>query len=178
MEGEIVVERRLLPEVLAKPQPEYIPLAIREDYKEACLACDLSPKAAATLARRCLQGMIRDFCGISKKRLIDEIVALRAAIADGTAPRDVSSDSVEAIDQVRAIGNIGAHMESDVSVIIPVDADEALVLIELIEMLFEEWYVERQARKNRLTRIAAIAESKKTKPDALATVQVPTPEPG
>lgn len=175
--GEAVIFRRLIPEGAAKPQPEYIPVALREDYEEACLVRDVSPKAAATLARRCLQGMIRDFCGITKKRLIDEIIALREAIADGTAPRDVSGDSVEAIDHVRTIGNIGAHMESDVNVIIPVEADEAQALIELIEMLFEEWYVERQSRKDRLARIAAIASSKKPKPEIAAEVEIPTAKP-
>lgn len=177
LNGEAVIFRRLLPEGAAKPQPAYIPVALREDYEEACLVRDFSPKAAATLARRCLQGMIRDFCGITKKRLIDEITALREAIADGTAPRDVSSDSVEAIDHVRTIGNIGAHMESDVNVIIPVEAEEAQVLIELIEMLFEEWYVERQTRRERLARIAAIASSKKPKPEVAAEVEIPTAKP-
>ena len=50
----------LLPESAAKPQPAFIPVPLREDYREACRVRDLSPKAAATLARRCLQGMIRD----------------------------------------------------------------------------------------------------------------------
>ena len=55
-----------MPESDAKPQPEFIPEAIRQDYREACRIRDLSPKASATLARRCLQGMIRDFCAITR----------------------------------------------------------------------------------------------------------------
>ena len=35
--------------------PDYIPEAIRTDYLEACSILDKSPRAAATLARRCLQ---------------------------------------------------------------------------------------------------------------------------
>jgi hypothetical protein len=62
----------LLPRSSSKPQPDYVPQAIRQDYYEACLIKDLSPKASATLIRRCLQGMIRDFCKIRKDRLIDE----------------------------------------------------------------------------------------------------------
>ena len=72
--------KRLLPDSSAKPQPAYIPRALRDDYSEACKIRELSPKAAATLARRCLQGMIRDFCGITKGRLIDEINELTRII--------------------------------------------------------------------------------------------------
>jgi hypothetical protein len=62
-----------------KPQPDFIPAALRADYAEACRIRNLSPKASATLARRCLQGMIRDFCGIAKGRLIDDTSALQKA---------------------------------------------------------------------------------------------------
>ncbi len=47
----------------AKNYPSYIPSPIMDDYREACAIADLSPKASATLSRRCLQGMIRDFWG-------------------------------------------------------------------------------------------------------------------
>src|SRR5687768_13486961 len=70
---EPLFSQRLLPQGTAKPQPEFIPQALRDDYYEACLIRELSPKASATLIRRCLQGMIRDFAGISKARLVDEI---------------------------------------------------------------------------------------------------------
>lgn len=151
---------RLIPQGAAKPQPDYIPEALREDYLEACQIRDLSPKAAATLARRCLQGIIRDYAKISKPRLIDEIKELRKAVDDGTAPQGVTHDSVEAIDHVRKVGNIGAHMEKDIDLIVPIDPGEAQALIELIEMLFEEWYVARHKRKERLARIAAIGAEK------------------
>ena len=48
--------------------PDYIPEAIRKDYMEACAIIDSSPKASATLSRRCLQGMIRDFWGVQAGR--------------------------------------------------------------------------------------------------------------
>lgn len=156
-----IAEHRLIPENSAKPQPDFIPLPLREDYIEACRIRELSPKAAATLARRCLQGMIRDFCQIKKSRLIDEIKALREAIEEGDAPKGVSEESVDAIDHVRGIGNIGAHMEKDINRIVEVDPGEAQALIELIETLFDEWYVDRQKRKDRFARIEQIAEEKR-----------------
>lgn len=158
--NRLMFSERLMPRGTSRPQPGYIPSAIREDYEEACLIMSASPKAAATLVRRCLQGMIRDFAGISKATLAKEIEALRSAVADGTADRSITPESVEAIDQVRKVGNIGAHMERDIGLIIPVDAGEAQALIELVEMLFEEWYVARHTRQSRLLRIQTIAADK------------------
>lgn len=152
---------QVLPESAAKPQPDYIPLALREDYVEACRIRDLSPKASATLSRRCLQGMILDFCGISKARLIDEIMELRKCVDEGRSPAGVSIEAIDAIDQVRGIGNIGAHMEKDINLIIPVDAEEAQLLIDLIEMLFGEWYVARHQRQESFARIAQASAAKK-----------------
>lgn len=152
---------RLAPESSAKPQPDYIPAALREDYVEACRIRDLSPKASATLTRRCLQGMIRDFCNIAKGTLNDEIKALKAALADGKAPAGVTPESVDAIDQVRGVGNIGAHMEKDIDLIIPVDEGEAQILIDLVELLLDEWYVARHERQEKLARVAKVAADKK-----------------
>lgn len=152
--------RRLLPESAAKPQPDYIPAALREDYLEACRIVELSPKAAATLARRCLQGMIRDFAGVSGRTLYEEVVTLRRLVEEDKGPRAVSIESVFAIDRVRSIGNIGAHMEKDIDHIVPVDADEAKLLIGLIESLFEEWYVERFNRQQRFAALDLVADEK------------------
>jgi hypothetical protein len=151
----------LLPASSAKPQPDYIPEPLRRDYEEACAIRDLSPKASATITRRCIQGIIRDFCSITKKRLIDEIKELRLLVDAGQAPAGVQPDTVEAIDHVRGIGNIGAHMEADINVIVDVDPDEAQVLIGLTELLFEEWYVAREQRTQRLAKLGVIAADKK-----------------
>ena len=64
----IIRSYKLVPDLKAKPQPSYIPLQIVADYREAYLIASLSPKASATLSRRCLQGMIRDFHGVSGKK--------------------------------------------------------------------------------------------------------------
>lgn len=158
--GELVTRHKLWPESSHKPQPDYIPAVIVQDYIEACRIRDLSPKASATLARRCIQGVIRDFCKISKSRLLDEIDSLRKQVDEGKAPSGVTVESVDAIDHVRQIGNIGAHMEKDINVILEVDPDEAQALIELIELLFEEWYVARNARQARLVKVQKIGAAK------------------
>jgi hypothetical protein len=110
--GKVFEEWLLRPSSLALVFPDYVPAPIRQDYEEACKIRNLSPKASATLSRRCLQGIIRDFKGIVKKRLVDEIDALRD---------EVDPDTWAAIDAVRQIGNIGAHMEKDINEIIDVE---------------------------------------------------------
>ncbi len=157
----IIQDWRLLPSSFARPQPDFIPKPLRHDYEEACAIRDLSPKASATITRRCIQGVIRDFCGISKKRLVDEIKELRDRVDNGNAPTGVQADTVDAIDHVRGIGNIGAHMEADINVIVDVEPDEAQKLIELVELLFEEWYVARERRRLRLAELGVIAAGKK-----------------
>ncbi len=150
----------LLPDSLAKPQPNCVPEVIQKDYYEACSIQSLSPKAAATLARRCLQGMIRDFCGISKRTLFEEIKELRRQVEAHEADPNITPDSVNAIDDVRKIGKYGAHMEEDINLIIEVDENEVEVLIHLIEALFKEWYIARDTRKKTFAQITAIADDK------------------
>jgi hypothetical protein len=150
---------RLLPPSSAKPLPTYIPPPLRADYEEACAIVALSPKASATLARRCLQGMIRDFFGISKHRLADEIRELRRQVEEGGL-REASIESLDAIDALRELGNIGAHMERDINVIVDVDPGEAEALIALLEQLFDDWYIARHQRKERFGSVRRIAEAK------------------
>lgn len=148
---------RVRPQRTPKTFPNYVPEAIRVDYQEAWAVLQASPKASATLARRCLQGMIRDFWGVRKDRLVDEINALSDKI---------DPVSWSAIDAVRTLGNIGAHMEKDVNVIVDVAPGEAKLLVHLIETLIREWYVNRHEREERMKAVIAAADSKKA-PKAL-----------
>jgi len=142
----------IYPESDAIQFPDYVPASIRSDYEEACAIRTQSPKACATLTRRCLQGMIRDFWGIKKSRLIDEILALQDKIP---------ASQWAAIDALRQIGNIGAHMEKDVNLLIDVDPEEAEKLIQLIEVLIDKWYVARNDEELLFQSISASAAGKK-----------------
>jgi Domain of unknown function (DUF4145) len=165
--GDALASWQLKPNSAAKPSPAYIPQAVQNDYREACLIVELSPKASATLSRRCLQGMIRDFHGIKGKTLFAEIQQLEDKIDHTTW---------EAIDSLRSIGNIGAHMEAEINVIVDVDPDEASLLIELIETLIEDWYIQRHERAQRMSKIIAVAAEKKAEKNAgVVPVNVPTP---
>ncbi|MBT3363471.1 MAG: DUF4145 domain-containing protein [Chloroflexi bacterium] len=131
----------LVPPSKARSFPSYIPEPILIDYKEAYLIKDLSPRASATLSRRCLQGIIRDFWGIKPGRLVDEINAIE---------NKVDTTTWQAISAVRKIGNIGAHMEKDINLIVDVDPDESEKLIKLIELLIQDWYINKENRKKQL----------------------------
>lgn len=144
----------LLPHSKAKPQPLYIPKPIIDDYEEACLIIDLSPKASATLARRCLQGMISNFWKVNAETLYEEI--------------DLIKDKVEpltwkAIDAVRNIGNIGAHMEKDINLIISIEPNEAKQLINLIEILLKDWYINNYEKEKQLKEIETLSKKIKSK---------------
>jgi hypothetical protein len=142
---------QVLPESKAIPLPEYISDQIRNDYEEAALIVAKSAKASATLSRRCLQGMIRDFWRVKPGRLYDEINAIKDK---------VDPELWEAIDGLRKIGNIGAHMENDVNLIVDVEPDEAEKLIWLIELLVSEWYVRRYERQQGLAAVRQMALEK------------------
>ena len=144
---------KLLPESSAKPFPEFIPKAILDDYEEACKILHLSPKASATLARRCLQGMIRDFHEVKGKTLKEEIDLIE---------NKVETPVWEGIEAVRSVGNIGAHMEKDINIIVDVEPKEAQLLIGLIENLMEDWYINRHNRDEKLKSLKALAKKKAT----------------
>ena len=141
----------LRPRSLAKPFPAYIPQTILDDYYEACLIVNDSPKASATLSRRCLQGMIRDFWKISRPKLVNEIKELEGKVDPATW---------QAIDGVRSVGNIGAHMETDINLIVDVDPEEANTLIGLIEFLLKDWYITRHDREEHMQKVIDLAKSK------------------
>ena len=143
----------IYPEAIYRHFPDYVPEGIRADYEEACLIRERSPKASATLARRCLQGMIRDFWKIEGERnLYYEIDAIRDK---------VPAAQWAAIDAIRQIGNIGAHMERDVNLIVDVEPEEAGELLQLIELLIEKWYISRNDEELLYKRVTELAEIKK-----------------
>lgn len=153
--GEVVKRSwRLMPRSMARQYDDYVPQAIREDYEEASLILNDSPKAAATLARRALQGIMRDFFCVKPGNLKDEIDA-----AETSGKMD--SGIVAALHAVRDVGNIGAHMEKDIDLIVPVDPGEAETLLRLIELLIDETYVARNERAGRISSVLKVAEEKK-----------------
>jgi len=145
--GKLIRTWPLLPPSNARSFPVAIPPQIMEDYQEACLAIDSSPKAAAALSRRCLSEMLRDFWQVQPGSLSDEFRQVKGIVDPLTW---------EAIESVRKSGMIGARMESEGAEIQDTEPGEAKMLINLIEMLIEDWYVGREERRKRLKDIRQI----------------------
>lgn len=65
-----------------------------------------------------------------------------------------------ALSTIRRIGNIGAHMEKDINLIIDIDPGEAEKLIKLIEHLLDQWYINRHEEQQLYADIIDIDETK------------------
>jgi hypothetical protein len=137
----------LVPPSQARSFPVALPERIIEDYREACLTLEQSPKVAAALSRRCLSEMLRDFWRVQPGALNDEFRQIK-----GTA----DPLTWEAIESVRRSGMIGARMECEGAEIQDADPGEAKLLIGLIETLIQDWYVARDERRKRLENIRRI----------------------
>ena len=152
--GKNINSWNLLPKSNAKQFPDYVPEAIRQDYQEACLILNDSPKASATLSRRCLQGIVRDFWDIPNNKCGNLLAELNS-IKD-----EIDTDTWDSFKAIRSVGNIGAHMEKDVNQIIEVEPEEAGLLVELIETFIDDWYVSRHKRQARAKRARDLANKK------------------
>ena len=148
---------QIMPQGSCKTFPDYIKKEILEDYREACAIKNLSPKASATLARRCLQGMVRDFFNIEdEKTLYDELSEIKDK---------VDKDLWGPINKIREYGNIAAHpTKENVNTILDIDEGEVDDLIWLIELLFDEWYVKRHEKDKKLKEIENMGKSKTNQP--------------
>jgi hypothetical protein len=148
--GKHIKTWSLVPPSQAKAFPVTLPSAVLEDYREACLAMELSPKAAAALARRCLSQMIRDFWQVQPGSLGDEFRQIKGIVDPVTW---------ETIESVRGTGMIGARMDSEGAEVMETEPGEPKLLIGLIETLIHDWYIARQERRKRLDAIRRIASS-------------------
>jgi hypothetical protein len=137
------------------PCPREVPPALAEDYNEACLVLSDSPKASAALSRRCLQHLLREAAKVKPSDLYNEI---QEVLDSGKLRPDIA----EGLDAVRAIGNFAAHpIKSKVTgEIIPVEPGEAEWNLDVLEALFDFYYVQPavlKAKKDALNKKLAEA---------------------
>lgn len=95
--------------------------------------------------------MIRDFWGISKAKLHDELLAIKDRC---------DADLYGAMMAVKSVGNIGAHPERDISLIVDIEDGEAQQLLDVIHLLDQEWYVARAKRDERIAKMTALGANK------------------
>lgn len=121
------------------PVPPEVPGNISSDYVEACNVLPISPKASAALARRCLQNILRAH-GYTAKDLATEIDML---LDEPDTKKAIPSTLRMTVDGIRNFGNFSAHPISDVTSlqIIEVEPEEAEWCLEILEGLFDHFYV-------------------------------------
>ena len=132
-----------------QPVPAEVPEEFTADYKEACLVLADSPKASAALSRRCLQHILQEKSGAKTQNNLAKTI--EEVIDDPKTPRDVA----DSLDMVRNIGNFSAHPNKSTNTgeIVPVEPVEAEWCLDVIEMLFELYFVrpsEIQRRRDRV----------------------------
>jgi hypothetical protein len=62
------------------PAPIEVPKEFADDYNEACLILEDSPKSSAALSRRCLQHILREKGGFEAKDLKQKLIWLLEVI--------------------------------------------------------------------------------------------------
>lgn len=143
---ELVSKRQLIrPKGSTRPPvPKEVPEDIADDYSEACLVLPDSPKASAALSRRALQHILRQAAGIKKGNLANEI----QQVLDSNQLPTYLADSIDAI---RNIGNFAAHPLKGTSSgqIVEVEVGEAEWNLEVLEILFDFYYVQPEKTKQR-----------------------------
>lgn len=116
--------------------PPDVPEAVAQDFNEACVVFGDSPQASAALSRRCLQHLLVER-GVSKSD------NLSTAIDDALSAHP-PTHIAENLDAIRNIGNFAAHPQKSKNSgeILPVEPHEAEWNLDVLEMLFDFYYVQ------------------------------------
>ena len=134
-----------------KPVPKDVPHDIALDYDEACVVLQFSPKSSAALARRCLQAVLSQH-GYNEKNLMSQITSV---LNEKDPSKALPLSLRETIDAIRNFGNFSAHPITDITTlqVIDVDPEEAEWCLNILEEIFEHFYVkpaQAKARKKAL----------------------------
>ncbi len=125
----------------SRPIPPEVTGEYAQDFREASIVLEFSPKASAALSRRLVQHILREKAGITKRNLDEEI---EEVIAQGHLPPDLADD----LDMIRTVGNFAAHPIKSTSTgeVVEVEPGEAEGLLDVLEELLDYYFV-RPARR-------------------------------
>lgn len=130
------------------PVADAVPSSFKEDYREASAVLSISPKASAALSRRVLQSILTDrgYTGRDLAKQIDSVLSEKD-------PQKVLPTGVrETVDAIRSFGNFAAHPIKDggtLQGVIEVEPEEAEWCLEIIEALFDHYYIRPAETKKR-----------------------------
>ncbi len=154
------------PKATTRPgAPAEVPASIAQDFNEACLVLADSPQASAALSRRCLQHLLNER-GVSKSDNLNKAI-------DDALSSHLPSHIAENLDAIRNIGNFAAHPQKSQhsGEILPVESQEAEWNLDVLETLFDFYYVQP-------TRSAARREALNKKLEEVGKKPMKTRAPG
>ena len=138
------------------PAPSEVPTEIAQDFNEAAAVLPISAQASAALSRRCLQHLLSERKVSNSDNLSK---AIDAALASG-----LPSHLANNLDAIRNIGNFAAHPQKaeHSGEVVPVEPEEAAWNLEVLELLFDFYYVQPSlAAARRAALNAKLAEAGK-----------------
>lgn len=153
----IMIYPKELKHDIARPE---VPKEIADDFNEAVMTLNDSPKASAALSRRCLQNLLREKAKVKPGKLYDEIQELLDR-------KELPSYLAKDLDYVRIIGNFAAHPEKSEKSdeIIQVEPGEAEWILDILEGLFDFYYVQPEIMKKKRENLnKKLEEAGKPKP--------------
>lgn len=144
-EGEEEETRLLIPLNVVRIIPPEVPKEIAKDFSEAAAVISTSEKASAALSRRCLQNLLNER-GITARSLSEQIDAVLPTLP---------SDLAENLDAIRAVGNFAAHpmKTQSTGTIVDVEPEEASWNLDVLEELFDYFYVRPARAKEKRERL-------------------------
>ena len=130
--------------------PNEVPEPIRNDFEEASVVIIVSEKASAAISRRCLDAVLQDknYSGDLNTKI-------------DNAMKDLPQYLSENIDTIRQVGNFAAHTikSKESGAIVDVEPDEAEFLLDVLEQLFDFYYVQPSKSKGIREKINKKAQS-------------------
>ena len=116
-----------------------VPDDLKSDYFEACEVLAISPRSSATLSRRIVETVLRHQ-GYRQSTLSLQIKAVRE---ESDSDKKLPTTLLKIVDAVRQFGNFSAHQAKSMTTlqIIEVEPGEAKLCLEIVEGLFEHYYV-------------------------------------
>jgi hypothetical protein len=136
------------PKGASRPLAPEIRDPFAQDFREASTVLPDSAKASAALSRRCLQSLLRDKASVKHSNLNDEI---EEVLDSKQLPTWLADD----LDAIRTVGNFAAHpiKSTNTGAIVDVEPGEAEWLLDVLEGLFDFYFVEPAAAKRRRDRL-------------------------
>lgn len=121
--------------------PPEVPEHIKEDFLEATAVLTISQKASAALSRRCLQNVLLDQ-GVPPNETLSRQI--------DWAMRSLPGYLAENIDYIRNVGNFAAHpiKNTHTGEIVEVEEGEAEFNLDVLEELFDHYYVKPTRAKS------------------------------